>query len=67
MGRIHIHEIEVHMTEDREKVEAFLNSLKGEVVAVIPNVHVPWGGNFGGGIDFLWIVEHETDSSGEVQ
>ena len=61
MKKLHIHEIEVRMTQDRERVEAFLNSLKVEVVAIIPNVHVSWNAGFGGGVDFLWIVERETE------
>ncbi len=50
------------MTEDRETVEKFLNSLEGEVIAVIPNVHNIWGSNQVG-IDFLWVVERETGES----
>jgi hypothetical protein len=61
MSKIHIHEIEVRMTEDREQVEKFLNSLNGEVIAIIPNVHNILGGNFVG-VNFLWVVEKEKES-----
>lgn len=62
MGKIHIHEIEVRMTEDRETVENFLNSLEGEILAVIPNVHNIWGSNQIG-VDFLWVVERTVGNS----
>jgi hypothetical protein len=62
MGKIHVHEIEVRMTEDRETVENFLNSLEGEILAVIPNVHNIWGTQHVG-VDFLWVVERETGES----
>jgi len=40
-----VHRIDIRMTSDQGKLEQFLNSLKGEVVAIIPNVT----------ISFLWI------------
>jgi len=33
-----IHHFELRMTKDKDKLELFLNSLDGEVVAIIPNV-----------------------------
>jgi len=33
-----IHHFEIRMTKDKDKLELFLNSLDGEVVAIIPNV-----------------------------
>jgi hypothetical protein len=62
MNHIHIHEIEVTMTEDRERIETILNSLEGEVLAIIPNVHNIWGSNHIG-VDFLWVVEREKEMS----
>lgn len=41
------------MTQDRDKLEHFLNNLEGEVVAIIPNV-TPFPANY---VDFLLIVE----------
>jgi len=43
------------MTQDADKLESFLNNLKGEVVAVIPNVSMQffWIHK----VDFLLIVE----------
>lgn len=47
-----VHHFKIRMTHDQKKFEDFLNSLEGEVVSIIPNVHP--------GIvhvDFLLIVE----------
>ena len=47
-----VHHFKIRMTHDQRRLEQFLNSLEGEVVAIIPNVHP--------GIvhvDFLLIVE----------
>ncbi len=61
MNKIRIHELEVTMTEDRERIETFLNSLTGEVISIIPNVHsLSAIGHVG--VDFLWIVEREKES-----
>jgi hypothetical protein len=43
------------MTRDQAKLEAFLNSLEGEVVAVIPNVSSVLGDFCH--VDFLLVVE----------
>jgi len=40
-----VHHFDISMTRDQSRLEQFLNSLKGEVVAVIPNVS----------ISFLWV------------
>jgi hypothetical protein len=42
------------MTKDQMNLQQFLNSLEGEVVAIIPNITL---GLFGTHIDFLLIVE----------
>jgi hypothetical protein len=39
----------LRMTADQAKLEQFLNSLEGEIIAIIPNIT----------IDFLWI--HKVD------
>jgi len=43
------------MTSDQSKLEQFLNSLKGEVVAIIPNIAIKafWVHQ----VDFVLIVE----------
>ncbi len=33
-----VHRMEIDMEKDQHKLEQFLNDLKGEVVAIIPNV-----------------------------
>lgn len=48
-----VHHFSIRMTRDQSKLEQFLNSLEGEVVAIIPNV-TPVPANF---VDFLLIVE----------
>jgi hypothetical protein len=48
-----VHRFSIRMTEDQSKLELFLNSLEGEVVAVIPNV-TPFPATF---VNFLLIVE----------
>ena len=50
-----VHRFDIKMTADQSKLEQFLNSLEGEVVAVIPNVSiwVFWAHR----VDFLLIVE----------
>jgi len=51
-----VHRLEMRMTKDQDKLELFLNSLKGEVVAIIPNVApVPFTWHVQ--VDFLLIVE----------
>lgn len=44
-----VHRFDIRMTQDQSKLERFLNSLEGEVVAIIPNVT----------ISFFWI--HRVD------
>ena len=48
-----VHHFNLRMTSDRGKLEQFLNSLEGEVVAIIPNV-TPFPATF---VDFVLIVE----------
>ena len=48
-----VHRFNIRMTADQTKLEQFLNSLEGEVVAIIPNV-TPIPATF---VDFLLIVE----------
>lgn len=50
-----IHRFEIKMKKDKDKLEDFLNSLKGEVVTIIRNVALKayWVHH----INFLLIVE----------
>ena len=53
-----VHRFDIRMTTDQDKLENFLNTLKGEVVAIIPNVKPtfrPMGAT--AEVDFLFIVE----------
>ncbi len=56
-----VHRFDIRMTEDQNKLEQFLNSLKGEIIAVIPNVTSTLG-NYAA-VNFLLIVE-KTEPSG---
>ncbi len=40
-----VHRFDLKMTSDQSKLEQFLNSLEGEIIAIIPNVT----------LNFLWI------------
>jgi hypothetical protein len=51
--RYRVHRFGIRMTRDQSRLEQFLNSLEGEVVAIIPNV-TPFPATF---VDFLLIVE----------
>lgn len=33
-----VHKLEINMESDPDKLELFLNTLKGEVVSIIPNI-----------------------------
>jgi hypothetical protein len=50
-----VHRFDLRMTTDQYALEKFLNSLGGEVVAIIPNVTLSffWAHR----VDFLFIVE----------
>jgi len=48
-----VHRFNIKMTSEQGKLEQFLNSLEGEVVAIIPNV--TWAPKVQ--VDFLLIVE----------
>ena len=53
-----IHRFDINMEKDQDKLQQFLNNLKGEVVAIIPNVKPtfqPMGAT--AKVDFLLIVE----------
>ncbi len=50
-----VHRFDINMTRDQSKLEQFLNSLTGEIVAIIPNVAFKafWVHQ----INFLLIIE----------
>jgi len=50
-----VHHFNIKMTTDQDLLEKFLNSLAGEIVAIIPNVtlSVFWAHR----VDFLLVVE----------
>jgi hypothetical protein len=50
-----VHRFDLRMTADQSKLEQFLNSLEGEIIAIIPNVTMNafWIHK----VDFLLIVE----------
>jgi hypothetical protein len=50
-----VHRFDLKMTQDQSKLEQFLNSLEGEVVAIVPNVAL--GVFWAHRVDFLLIVE----------
>ncbi len=55
-----VHRFDIVMETDARKLEDFLNSLQGEVVAIIPNNHRTTLAQIYGAtrkIDFLYIVE----------
>ena len=55
-----VHKLNIHMEYDQLKLEEFLNNLKGEIVAVIPNnSNMSLAQIYGVSrkIDFLLIIE----------
>ena len=55
-----VHRFDLKMTSDQSKLEQFLNSLNGEVVAIIPNIAIQafWVHQ----VDFVLIVEKVAGS-----
>jgi hypothetical protein len=54
-GKYKVHRFDIKMASDRDKLERFLNSLDGEVIAIVPNVSM--GFFWMHRVDFLLIVE----------
>lgn len=52
-----VHQFSIRMTQDQMRLEQFLNSLDGEVVAIIPNV-TPFPATF---VNFVLVVEKLQD------
>jgi hypothetical protein len=51
-----VHRLPLKMTRDQDRLEKFLNSLRGEVVSITPNV-APVLFSLHAHVDFLLIVE----------
>jgi hypothetical protein len=51
-----VHQFNIKMTKDQDRLEQFLNGLEGEVVAIIPNV-TPFIFSLHAHVDFLLIIE----------
>lgn len=53
-----VHQFEINMRKDKDKLEQYLNSLKGELVSIIPNVKPTLQGmGATAEVDFLYIIE----------
>ena len=55
-AKYRVHRFDLRMTTDQSKLELFLNSLEGEIIAIIPNVSVT-PIILTSRVDFLLIVE----------
>lgn len=55
MNSYRVHRFDIDMAKDQSRLEQFLNGLKGEVVAIVPNITLKflWWHR----VDFLLIVE----------
>ena len=59
-----VHRIDVRSENMQDRLEKFLNRLKGEVISITPNVKpifMPFGGT--ARVDYLLIVEKRIDVS----
>jgi hypothetical protein len=55
-----IHKFEINMMNEQDKLECFINGLKGEIVSIIPNIAKTSFLQIYGvtrKIDFLYIIE----------
>ena len=50
-----VHQFNINMRRDKDNLEQFLNSLKGEVISIVP--HVTYGYFFLPVVDFLYVTE----------
>ena len=56
--RYKVHQFRLKMEKDQDKLEEFLNGLRGEVISVVPNVRPTFQGmGATAKIDFLLIIE----------
>ena len=56
-----VHRFDLKMTADPRYLEQFLNSLKGEIVAIIPNIsiYIFWAHR----VDFVLVVEKQLEAT----
>ena len=53
-----VHQLDIKLENEQEKLEKFLNSLKGDVISIIPNVRPTFHSTGATAtIDFLLLVE----------
>ena len=53
-----VHRLDIIMNKEQDKLEQFLNNLKGEVISIVPNVKPTFQGmGATAKVDFLLIVE----------
>ena len=53
-----VHRLDIKLNKEHDRLEQFLNSLKGEVVSVFPNVRPTFQGmGATAKVDFVLIVE----------
>ena len=53
-----VHRLDIKMEKELDKLEEFLNNLKGEVISIIPNVKPTFKGmGATATVDFFLIVE----------
>jgi len=56
--RYKVHRLDIKMQEGQARLEQFLNELRGDVIAIIPNVKPTFQGmGATAKVDFLFIVE----------
>jgi len=57
-----VHRFEIDMKRDQDRLEDFLNKLKGEIVSIVPNVKPVFKGmGATAEVDFLYIVEKTSN------
>ena len=49
-----VHRVDIRMAQEANRLERFLNELKGEVVSVVPNISPGLGG---ARVDFVLVIE----------
>ena len=54
-NKYRVHRFDLKMTSDQNKLEQFLNSLEGEIIAIIPKIKM--GAFWIHRVDFVLIVE----------
>ena len=53
-----VHQLDIKLEKEQNKLEQFLNNLEGEIISIIPNVRPTFRGmGATAKIDFLLIVE----------